>query len=394
MRQDTLAKLYRMSARIMYDRYRQATISLIYMALTAVSTLPLAALGDEAKPAPPPAEPLATGTEATSIQVVVGDSIESVQQALHTPINPTITADASKQFAGQIRLPERGIWVFFDQTRKAYQFRFDAPFGGDIRGAKIGASIEQVNAVLGAPTRDITFPHSPGSKSYLYRVDPGTEIRCDFDQNQRLATIRVLTGTVGFVEENTNAGEPLVDHRQAAPVMTRQNTVTRLTIPGSLAATHNLGCVALEAIDKSAQPPDLYKAIPQCITAGRYPDAVELFMLAGLEIRFDSTRVTDKTAGQAGQVMIMNTFSPLPQEQRQKFADSFTVLIKEPKTLTQVCEGAQKSGPPTYYPEYMILHGIKAFTGDPRVSAIDTAMNGQAVWTRIQHTYLNCPTSL
>jgi len=380
----------------MYDWYRQATISLIYMALTAVPTLPLTALGEEtqSKPASPPAELPATGAETTSIQVVVGDSIQSVQQALHTSIAPTMTADANKQFAGQIRLPERGIWVFFDQTSKAYQFRFDAPFGGDIRGAKIGASIEQVNAVLGAPTRDITFPHSPGSKSYLYRADPATEIRCDFDQNQRLATIRVLTGKVAFVEENTNPGESLGDHRQIAPIITRQNNVTRLTLPGSLAATHNLGCVTLEAIDKSVQPPDLYKAIPQCITAGRYPAAVELFMLAGLEVRFDSTRVTDKTAGQAGQVMIMNTFNPLPQEQRQKFADTLNVLIKEPKALALVCEGAQKLGPPTYYPEYMILHGIKAFTGDPRVSAIDTAMNGQAVWAQIQHTYLNCPTTL
>jgi hypothetical protein len=238
----------------MYDRYRQATILLIYMALTAASTLPLMARGDEAqsKAASPPAERPATGTENRSTQVVVGDSVASVQQ----------------------------------------------------------------------------------------------------------------------------------------------NNVTRLTIPGSLAATLNLGCVTLAAIDKSAQPPDLYKAIPQCITAGRYPEAVELFMLAGLEVRFDATRVTDKTAGQAGQVMIMNTFNPLPQEQRQKFADAFNVLIKEPKTLTQVCEDAQRLGPPTYYPEYMILHGIKAFTGDPRVSAVDTAMNGQAVWSRIQHTYLNCPTSL
>ena len=117
-------------------------------------------------------------------------------------------------------------------------------------------------------------------------------------------------------------------------------------------------------------------------------------MLAGLEVRFDATRVTDKTAGQAGQVMIMNTFNPLPPEQRQKFADTFNTLIAEPKTLTQVCAGAQKLGPPTYYPEYMILHGIKAFTGDPRVSALDTGINGQAVWNRIQHTYLNCPTSL
>jgi hypothetical protein len=378
----------------MYNRYRQATISLIYMALAAASMLPLTTFGDEAhfEAAPPPAERLATGTETASVQVVIGDSVASVQQALHTSITPTITADANKQYAGQIRLPERGIWVFFDQLSKAYQFRFDAPFRGDIRGAKIGASIEQVNAVMGAPIREIPVPHSLSGKSYLYRVDPGTEIRCDFDQNQRLATIRVLTGTVAFVEENTNAVEPLVGHRPVAPVITRQNNVTQLTIPGSLAATHNLGCVAFEAIDKSIQPPDLYKAIPQCITAGRYPDAVELFMLAGLEVRFDSTRVTDKTAGQAGQVMIMNTFNPLPQEQREKFTETLNALIAEPKTLTQVCEGAQKLGPPTYYPEYMILHGIKAFTGDPRVNAIDTAMNGQAVWTQIQHTYLNCPT--
>ena len=172
--QDTLTELYRMSARNMYDRCRQATISLICMALAAAPMLPLTTLGDEAQPksASPPAEPLATDTETASIQVVVGDYITSVQQALHTSITPTITADGNKQFGGQIRLPERGIWVFFDQTGRAYQFRFDAPFGGDIRGAKIGASLEQVNAAMGAPIRDITIPHSLSGKSYLYRVDP------------------------------------------------------------------------------------------------------------------------------------------------------------------------------------------------------------------------------
>lgn len=212
----------------------------------------------------------------------------------------------------------------------------------------------------------------------------------------RQATISLIymALTAGPTLPLTALGEEAPSTPAPASAMTQQSEVPPPTIPGTLDATHKRGCVALEAVDKSVQPPDLYKAIPQCIAAGRYPDAVELFMLAGLQVRFDSTRVTDKTAAQTGPLMIMNTFNPLPQEQRRKFADTFNVLIKEPRTLTQVCEGAQKLGPPMYYPEYMILRGIKASTGDPRVSALETGMNGQAVWTRIQHTYLDCPISL
>src|ERR1700728_3709796 len=85
------------------------------------------------------------------IHLKIGDSIQSVRQALSVSDAPTYTLGANKPIAGEIRLPERGIWVFFNGLGQARQFRFDAPFSGDIHGAKIGASIEQIQELLGSP---------------------------------------------------------------------------------------------------------------------------------------------------------------------------------------------------------------------------------------------------
>ena len=283
------------------------------------------------------------GQSEPSIHLAVGDSVQSVEQALRTSEGPTHTI-GDPPIAGEIRLRDRGIWVFFNGLSEANQYRFDAPFAGSIYGARIGATIAQIAKIFGNPARDISVGPSPLGKSYLYRINSKTTIRCDFDANRQLETIRVLKGTVTFNEPSANWSRVTAVHGPLAPVVSHHNNITNLTIPGSLAVTRKLGCVSLAAIDYSMQPPDLYAAIPACITAKRYSDGIALFMLAGLEATFDGLRLTDKSAGQAREAMITNAFNPLPPKQRRQFFDGLHAMMTDPSAIAHVCKRAQKLG--------------------------------------------------
>lgn len=236
------------------------------------------------------------------------------------------------------------------------------------------------------------IPHVVVGQSFLYQVENGTTIRRDFDSRGTLQTIRVLRGTITFTEPRAESAPAGSIHGPITPIVTTEGRITRLTIPGSLAVTHELDCITLGGVNSSITPPDLYAAIPRCLAANRYTDAAMLFALAGVEASFDALRVTDKTAGQARQVMIMNTFNSLPLEQRQKFSETFKAMIANSQVLADLCDRVHNFPPPSYYPRYMILHGIKAFRGDPYENAIDAHFDAKSSWIQVQRTYLNCAT--
>ncbi|MDB6082981.1 MAG: hypothetical protein JWN43_862, partial [Gammaproteobacteria bacterium] len=284
----------------------------------------------------------------SSIHLQIGDSVRSVQQAL----------GGDDPIAGEMRLPDRGIWVFFNGLGQARQYRFDAPFSGGIHGAKIGASIEQVQELLGTPGRELPgWSESRRYKAYLYRVDPETTIRCDFEMD-RLATIRVLTGTVTIAGPKANEGGVAVAHQQIASVQTQQKTTNDVVLPGSpavrrqsipdvsahsqtadqprvteghqriapglqaagqLAATHDLGCISIEKVRSIYTAADLYRSTRQCLDADQYALAAPLFALAGGYGRFDAMRIVDKTAGQGVTILTMNVGDGLTDLQKQGF---------------------------------------------------------------------------
>jgi hypothetical protein len=140
------------------------------------------------------------------------------------------------------------------------------------------------------------------------------------------------------------------------------------------APTSPPGCVDLDQLDNTRTPPDLYLRVSACIQQDDYRAAVAIFALAGMDSHFDAARVVDKTAGQAGQELIIGTFDGLPADKREKFAKTRIRSI----------------GFPLYYPGYMVLQGVRAFTAKPEDAKLEPAFDGAATWNSLLTSYLNC----
>jgi hypothetical protein len=356
----------------------------------------------------------------SSIHLEIGASVRSVQQAL----------GGDSPIAGEMRLPGRGIWVFFNGLGQASQYRFDAPFSGGIHGAKIGASIEQIQELLGAPVRELPgWSQTRGNKAYLYRVDPETTIRCDFE-NYKLATIRVLTGTVTLAGPKANEGAVPAAHQQIAAVQTQQKITNNVVVPGSpavrqqlimgvsahsptadqprvteghqriasglqtagqLAATHDLGCISIEKVRSIYTAADLYRSTRQCLDADQYALAAPLFALAGGYGRFDAMRIADKTAGQGITILTMNVGDGLTDLQKQGFLAAIKQMHDDPEKHAGLCARIARIGPPDYIPVYLIVHGI-GLRGKEKSDAngLDPDFDSAKTWSRILSEGLLC----
>ena len=143
----------------------------------------LQSLGVKAVPTPP-ARPI-----ITAIPVQLGDSVAAVQAALGTTASPQRSESATRDTSTSLRLPERGLMVFFGADNVVQTLRFDAPYAGEVRGIKLGSTRQTVLESLGEPTR--IFETLPMRPSLLYRSSAGT-VRYDLDLHGKVQTIFVF----------------------------------------------------------------------------------------------------------------------------------------------------------------------------------------------------------
>lgn len=167
--------------------------------------------------------------------------------------------------------------------------------------------------------------------------------------------------------------------------------VTNVRIKGSLASTKTVICIPITEAKNTYTPADLYQGVANCISQEKFDLAAGLFALAGIYGQFDAERVADKSAGQAKTVLIMSMFASVSQNQKSKFYAAFSQIAKTPELFGKLCIDIQKVGMPNYYPEYMILHGIKAFTGNSHDAVLVKDFDAPRVWVNLQTTYLHCP---
>ena len=229
--------------------------------------------------AAPLAAPVPFGQE-TSIRI--GDTVEAVQAALHTTIEPaTDTGQGSSRGLSQgsgrtLHLPSRGLWVFFKASNQAYTVRFDAPFNGAVSGIRIGASRDDLVAKLGQPNRVITTLVLPGihTPPYLYTLASGTTIRFDFDASDSIRTIFVPSGVATFVEGEPDPNARASVSAAAVPSETQQFLALVTAYRGKAFCAPSTATIG-----------DAVKVVSQAVKShpewqGRYSDQQALLALA------------------------------------------------------------------------------------------------------------------
>ena len=103
-------------------------------------------------------------------------------------------------------------------------------------------------------------------------------------------------------------------------------------------------------------------------------------------------RVRDRSVAQARQILVSRTFAGLTKEQLEGAQAALSRLQSDPLKLAQLCQATEKSGPPDYFPAYLVLHGIAAFgKEDPFKDALVPGFEGAAKWTELRDKYLHCP---
>jgi hypothetical protein len=156
----------------------------------------------------------------------------------------------------------------------------------------------------------------------------------------------------------------------------------------------NRACVRLDQIDNRQVPPELYDRVKNCMQDNRDADAVALFVIAGMDSNFDALRVTDRSAGQARDVLVMGLFESLPATARDRLQTAIKNLWGDSQRLASLCEQVKKISPPQYFPTYMVNHGMAVVISDLSKQAspppLKAGFDSAATWNDIQTQYLNC----
>lgn len=150
-------------------------------------------------------------------------------------------------------------------------------------------------------------------------------------------------------------------------------------------------CVDIARLDNRYLPTGLFLGAAQCVHEGRITEAVEMYALGGIYGRFDTKRVSDKSAHQAVSLALMMTVNALAPEEGNAFKKAISDAKGNPQRIATICRKIERLGPPSYYPLYMTSHGISNFTGDQQRQALVEGFDARVTWDELLDSYLHCP---
>lgn len=170
-----------------------------------------------------------------------------------------------------------------------------------------------------------------------------------------------------------------------------KSRITNYQTQGNLQSTHAIGCPAANQIKDTYTPADLYPAVAKCVHAQDYGKAAFIFALAGVYTRFDEQRVADETSHDVMSVYMYRLGAIFSDHEKQELLKSVTALMDNPDELKTACARIREIGPPTYYPRYMVQHGMQAFGGNSTHRELVPNFNPKTAWERSLGGYLHCP---
>jgi ankyrin repeat protein len=286
-------------------------------------------------------------------------------------------------------------------------------------GADIDNHPPQLNVipVMLAPSPEMVeflFAHGANKKAQLSGAQLAQWLVCNNSGKNPLGSLQVVVAHAIDIGGSTSSGQSALPCAERANnpeliafLRVHQVGVARATdtppVPSPSAAANaaleaqlhpKRPCIRLDEIKGSPTPMELYGALRDCLQSNRDADGVALFALAGMDSSFDTFRVTDKTAGQARQILIMDLFQGMSTDVHIRFESKLKDENANPQRHAALCEQVKKIGPPRYFPSYMVNHGLgvmqSALTGQGQPAPLVPNFDAEGAWTTLLANYLNC----
>ncbi len=166
--------------------------------------------------------------------------------------------------------------------------------------------------------------------------------------------------------------------------------VTTLEAPGNLAASVDPGCVSMAGADVRLSPPDLGLGVLACVGEGKWAEAANLYALAFLRAEFDTRRVEDASAHQAGEVLSMQLGESLTDNDRAKLGEALAAFADPTAPQkTAFCRAAMAAGVPQHDPSWMIQHGMGAFLGS-QGDGLVKGFDAESAWALVLREDMSC----
>lgn len=164
----------------------------------------------------------------------------------------------------------------------------------------------------------------------------------------------------------------------AAPLAQAQQDPTQADAPR---------CITLSEVDRTMPPVPLMLSMVSCIREGRDEDAVDLFNMSGVLAKFDTLRVSDRSAHSVYPALKMQVAQMLTEDERVRFDANLKTMSSAPGYQEKLCAFTAQLYPPTYEPRYMTSHGMGAFLGTPQSVS---GFQPNAAWAQVRADYLLC----
>jgi len=149
-------------------------------------------------------------------------------------------------------------------------------------------------------------------------------------------------------------------------------------------------CYSPEQLINTMTPVELYGSAATCIAQEKFSNAFVVYGLASSFSKFDTMRVIDVTSHDAPGILKNAAFSAVPPDKRNAFQKYAAPLFNDKAAVARLCKDIATVGYPTYYPRYMVNHGLQAVNKTLNGDGIVPQFNNVEAWKETLSTFLHC----
>lgn len=149
-------------------------------------------------------------------------------------------------------------------------------------------------------------------------------------------------------------------------------------------------CLEQGTISTTKTPFDLWRSIPTCVAEDKHEQAVFMYGLAGSLGIYDSMRVKDQSAHQAAKILPMAGQSAMGKERFLLFQKMVRERFGDESNRSKFCAAYKGMQPPTYFPTYMVNHGLAYLSGSKTDPLVSGFIESEA-WPKAVEAYMQCP---